>query len=127
LGSPFVALFGAFEFYLVLCGSALTAGICLNLQFGGGKSTGFGLIYDNLDSAKKFEPKYRLVRVSLKEFPTRNCFVPCICCFRESNVKAKLGDLGDTILLPETRVWTSTDLARILHGSMVPLVESRPC
>lgn len=34
------------------------------MQFGGGKSTGFGLIYDNLDSAKKFEPKYRLVRVS---------------------------------------------------------------
>ena len=33
------------------------------MQFGGGKSTGFGLIYDNLDSAKKFEPKYRLVRV----------------------------------------------------------------
>ena len=33
-------------------------------QFGGGKSTGFGLIYDNLDAVKKFEPKYRLVRVS---------------------------------------------------------------
>jgi len=33
------------------------------LQFGGGKSTGFGLVYDNLDSAKKFEPKYRLIRV----------------------------------------------------------------
>ena len=32
-------------------------------QFGGGKSTGFGLVYDNLDSAKKFEPKYRLIRV----------------------------------------------------------------
>ena len=32
-------------------------------HFGGGKSTGFGLIYDNLDSAKKFEPKYRLIRV----------------------------------------------------------------
>eukprot|EP00958_Prasinococcus_capsulatus_P028452 scaffold6758_cov350-Prasinococcus_capsulatus_cf.AAC.3 len=32
-------------------------------QFGGGKSTGFGLIYDNLDSLKKFEPKYRLIRV----------------------------------------------------------------
>ncbi|CAI5997466.1 unnamed protein product [Closterium sp. NIES-65] len=31
-------------------------------QFGGGKSTGFGLIYDNLEAAKKFEPKYRLVR-----------------------------------------------------------------
>ncbi len=34
------------------------------MQFGGGKSTGFGLIYDTVDSAKKFEPKYRLIRVS---------------------------------------------------------------
>ena len=33
-------------------------------QFGGGKSTGFGLVYDSLDFAKKFEPKYRLQRVS---------------------------------------------------------------
>ncbi len=33
-------------------------------QFGGGKTTGFGLIYDSLDFAKKFEPKYRLARVS---------------------------------------------------------------
>jgi ribosomal protein S24E len=32
-------------------------------HFGGGKSTGFGLIYDNLEAAKKFEPKYRLIRV----------------------------------------------------------------
>jgi small subunit ribosomal protein S24e len=32
-------------------------------QFGGGKSTGFALIYDNLNAIKKFEPKYRLVRV----------------------------------------------------------------
>lgn len=31
-------------------------------QFGGGKTTGFALIYDTLDFAKKFEPKYRLVR-----------------------------------------------------------------
>ncbi|KAF8978097.1 ribosomal 40S subunit protein S24B [Entomortierella lignicola] len=36
-------------------------------QFGGGKSTGFALIYDNLESAKKFEPKYRLVRHGLLE------------------------------------------------------------
>ena len=28
-------------------------------QFGGGKSTGFALIYDTMDFAKKFEPKYR--------------------------------------------------------------------
>ncbi|CAA0816713.1 40S ribosomal protein S24-2 [Striga hermonthica] len=33
-------------------------------HFGGGKSTGFGLIYDSVESAKKFEPKYRLIRNS---------------------------------------------------------------
>ena len=33
-------------------------------QFGGGKTSGFGLIYDTLEAAKKFEPKYRLARVS---------------------------------------------------------------
>lgn len=33
------------------------------LAFGGGKSTGFALIYDSIDAAKKFEPKYRLARV----------------------------------------------------------------
>ncbi|CAG8446990.1 8214_t:CDS:2 [Cetraspora pellucida] len=35
--------------------------------FGGGRSTGFGLIYDSLEAAKKFEPKYRLVRHKLSE------------------------------------------------------------
>ena len=30
---------------------------------GGGKSTGFGLIYDSVENAKKYEPKYRLIRV----------------------------------------------------------------
>merc|ERR1712029_952907 len=29
-------------------------------NFGGGKSTGFALIYDTMDQAKKFEPKFRL-------------------------------------------------------------------
>lgn len=38
-----------------------------NTCFGGGKSTGFGLIYDSLDQAKKFEPKYRLQRHGLYE------------------------------------------------------------
>ncbi|KXS17604.1 hypothetical protein M427DRAFT_54533 [Gonapodya prolifera JEL478] len=33
--------------------------------FGGGKSTGFGLIYDTLDDLKKFEPKYRQQRLGL--------------------------------------------------------------
>eukprot|EP00920_Eleutheroschizon_duboscqi_P023778 GHVT01059184.1.p2 GENE.GHVT01059184.1~~GHVT01059184.1.p2 ORF type:complete len:135 (+),score=31.35 GHVT01059184.1:427-831(+) len=34
--------------------------------FGGGRSTGFGLIYDNLAAVKKFEHKYRLVRHGLE-------------------------------------------------------------
>lgn len=33
------------------------------VAFGGGRSTGFGMIYDNLVAAKKYEPKYRLTRV----------------------------------------------------------------
>lgn len=32
--------------------------------FGGGKSTGFALVYDTMDFAKKFEPKHRLARVT---------------------------------------------------------------
>ncbi|KAK5577606.1 hypothetical protein RB653_002549 [Dictyostelium firmibasis] len=38
-------------------------------DFGGGKSTGFGLIYDNLEIAKKYEPKYRLARAGLYTRP----------------------------------------------------------
>jgi len=34
-------------------------------QFGGGKSSGFALVYDSLDIAKKFERKYRLIRNGL--------------------------------------------------------------
>merc|ERR1711972_129710 len=33
--------------------------------FGGGRSSGFGLIYDNIDKAKKFEPRYRLKRAGI--------------------------------------------------------------
>ncbi|XP_033108377.1 40S ribosomal protein S24-like [Anneissia japonica] len=42
-------------------------------QFGGGRTTGFALVYDTLDSAKKIEPKYRLQRHGLyeKKRPTR--------------------------------------------------------
>lgn len=42
-------------------------------NFGGGKSTGFALIYDTLDFAKKFEPKHRLQRhgLYLKQRQTR--------------------------------------------------------
>jgi small subunit ribosomal protein S24e len=33
--------------------------------FGGGKSTGFGLIYDNMKSLQAYEPRYRLSRIGL--------------------------------------------------------------
>ncbi|KTW29835.1 hypothetical protein T552_01039 [Pneumocystis carinii B80] len=39
----------------------------LRTQFGGGKSTGFALIYDSLEYMKRFEPKYRLIRIGLEE------------------------------------------------------------
>ncbi|KAH9395062.1 ribosomal 40S subunit protein S24B [Tyrophagus putrescentiae] len=37
----------------------------LKTDFGGGRTSGFALIYDTLDFAKKFEPKYRLQRNGL--------------------------------------------------------------
>lgn len=36
-------------------------------DFGGGKSTGFALVYDSVDDAKKYEPKYRLARIGLEK------------------------------------------------------------
>ncbi|KAJ8796506.1 hypothetical protein J1605_002103 [Eschrichtius robustus] len=36
-------------------------------HFGGGKTTGFGMIYNSLDYAKKNEPKHRLARRGLNE------------------------------------------------------------
>jgi Ribosomal protein S24e len=49
--------------------------------FGGGKSTGFALIYDTIEDAKKYEPKYRLARVRhVYAFAT---VMRRICNFRE--------------------------------------------
>ena len=41
--------------------------ICFGFKtaFGGGRSTGFAVIYDTCDAAKKYEPKYRLARKGL--------------------------------------------------------------
>ena len=43
----------------------------LRTQYGGGKTTGFGLVYDSPEALKKFEPQYRLVRVGLATKPER--------------------------------------------------------
>jgi small subunit ribosomal protein S24e len=39
----------------------------LKAQFGGGKTEGFGVIYESIDKAKKFEPKHRLVKAGIVE------------------------------------------------------------
>uniref|UniRef100_A0A7S4HQJ4 40S ribosomal protein S24 n=1 Tax=Odontella aurita TaxID=265563 RepID=A0A7S4HQJ4_9STRA len=36
-------------------------------KFGGGKSTGFCLVYDSEEALRKFEPKHRLVRQGIQE------------------------------------------------------------
>lgn len=37
----------------------------LQTHYGGGKTTGFVLVYDSPEAMKKFEPRYRLVRVDM--------------------------------------------------------------
>ena len=37
----------------------------LKTHFGGGRTTGFALVYDTLDLAKKFEPLHRLCKAGL--------------------------------------------------------------
>lgn len=53
-------------------------------HFGGGKSTGFGLIYDSVENAKKYEPKYRLIRVMLQSPFNQNIHYCALkICFME--------------------------------------------
>ena len=40
-------------------------------KFGGGKSSGFGLIYESMDALKKYESKVRLIRNGLLEKPKK--------------------------------------------------------
>merc|ERR1712193_401556 len=42
--------------------SDLVVAFGFKTAFGGGKSTGFALVYETMDYAKKFEPKFRLIR-----------------------------------------------------------------
>lgn len=37
----------------------------LKTHFGGGKTTGFALVYDDAEALKKFEPRYRQIRYGL--------------------------------------------------------------
>lgn len=50
---------------LYKCEKALVSCFGFRTQYGGGKSTGFALIYDSEAALKKFEPHYRLVRIGV--------------------------------------------------------------
>jgi small subunit ribosomal protein S24e len=39
----------------------------LETQFGGGRTTGFGLIYKSIDALKLIEPKHRLIKAKLAD------------------------------------------------------------
>ena len=39
-------------------------------DFGGGRSTGFGVVYDNIAAVKRFEPKHRQLRSKIIEKKT---------------------------------------------------------
>ncbi|RYP22059.1 hypothetical protein DL767_009133 [Monosporascus sp. MG133] len=43
----------------------------LRTQYGGGKTTGFGLVYDSPEALKKFEPQYRQIRYGMATKPER--------------------------------------------------------
>merc|ERR1712086_694777 len=43
----------------------------MKTTYGGGASTGFCLVYDSQDAAKKIEPKHRLIKIGLTEAVTR--------------------------------------------------------
>lgn len=45
----------------------------MRTKFGGGRSTGFALIYDSRESMN-FEPKHRLVRVSILKLEMQGCW-----------------------------------------------------
>lgn len=61
----------------------------LRTQFGGGRTTGFGLIYDDEAAHKKFEPRYRLVRVRFLNVlnATRRSI---LCAYRQSGLATKV-------------------------------------
>ena len=55
--------------------------------FGGGRSTGFCLVYDDLEAAKKFEPKHRLARVSSPELSLNSNFLIIIIIFINQSIE----------------------------------------
>uniref|UniRef100_A0A8D8LW31 40S ribosomal protein S24 n=1 Tax=Cacopsylla melanoneura TaxID=428564 RepID=A0A8D8LW31_9HEMI len=93
-------------------------------QFGGGKSTGFALIYDTLDIAKKFEPKYRLQRHGLFEKKTQTRKQRKEKKNRMKKVrgtkKTKVGAAAAKKWLPDYPVFHLATLSRLLYVLSIP-------
>lgn len=66
----------------------------LKTKFGGGRSTGFALIYDSTDARKKFDSKKMLRRVSKCLFSS--CLLGRIPCQGQVKQKAKKGSQGQS-------------------------------
>ncbi|KAI7996854.1 40S ribosomal protein S24-2 [Camellia lanceoleosa] len=56
-------------------------------HFGGGKFTGFGLIYDSVENAKKYDAKYRLIRDFIYWFCKVEKFLKCMEISEEKQAK----------------------------------------
>merc|ERR1712224_317374 len=50
------------------CEEDVVSAFGFRAQFGGGKTTGFALVYDNLEALRKFEPIYRQKRLGIDGF-----------------------------------------------------------
>merc|ERR1712178_174703 len=55
--------------YLSKANAEATVIFGMKTKFGGGRSSCFALVYDSVDSAKKFEPQHRLIRSGHAERP----------------------------------------------------------
>ena len=84
------------------------------VAFGGGRSTGFGMIYDSLVAAKKFEPKYRLTRVRPACHQIR--MHGAACAWREGEGRAVASWVGREQACACRRLTLLRPCAAVRHG-----------
>lgn len=91
----------------------------LRTQFGGGKSTGFALVYDDETSQKKFEPKHRLIRVgssSAWRLRSSYCILRAVLYPRLKGLLASYGTKGKTV-----------QKRSVIHRLFVPMGSQLSC
>merc|ERR1712225_199950 len=96
----------------------------LQTQFGGGKTTGFALVYDSPEALKKFEPHYRLVKLKDRDYlvgPGKGKYsIADIASFSWVNVSQFAG--VDLAKFPNVERWWKSIVARpaVKAGLAVP-------